>query len=106
MVMTFVQLWLRALYLSSTATALLAAFVGLVHLRLGGAIDEPNAHVTLCDCIVDNARQSAIAMIRASDLESPFGHRKYLVSLDLSSPKTRLLLPSHVLEPICLAPGP
>ena len=62
MVMTSVQLWLRAFQLSSMTTALLAAFVGLVHLRLGGTTDEPKAHVTVCDCIVDNARQTAIAI--------------------------------------------
>jgi len=100
------QVWVKAIVLSTGATALLAAFVGLLHLRIGETSSEPTNGVTVCDCVVDDPRQTAIAMVRSSDRRFPSRQRTYLVGLDLSSPPTRLAIPFDVLEPISVAAGP
>src|SRR5262245_43231264 len=104
------QIWVRAFALSTGATALLAAIVGSLHFRLVKTGGEPGNHVTICDCLIDNARQTAVAMIRSSDQELPWRRRTYLIGLDLSSPPTKLTLPCHVLqpslEPISVTAGP
>jgi WD40 repeat protein len=99
-------IWVKAVVLSTGATALIAAFLGLLHLRNGGAVSEPTNHITVCDCILDGARQSAVAMIGSTELELPFRRRKYLVGLELRSSNPKLTLLSQDLEPISVGAGP
>src|SRR6476620_3941018 len=115
MLRTSGPIWLRAFALSTAATAVLAALLSLVHLRLGGPIagagSKPANDVTVCDCIVDDGQQTAIAMIRSNGREMPWHRRTYLISLELSGPlpTTVALLPQILqpgLEPISVAPGP
>src|SRR5882724_5851202 len=106
MLRTSGQIWVKAIVLSTGTTALIAVFLGLLHLRLGVTSREPTNGVTVCDCIVDDVRQTAIAMVRSSDRKFPSRQRTYLIGLDLRSPPTRFALPSDVLEPISVAAGP
>jgi WD40 repeat protein len=88
--------------------------MGLMHLRLGGTGagtgNKPSTDVTVCDCVVDDARQFMIAIVRSSDLELPWQRRTYLIGLDLLSPATtvgslpQILQP--MMEPVAVAAGP
>lgn len=106
MFMTSLRTWLQAFLLSLGTTVFMAVVVGLLHLHLGSRDDEPKNGIAICDFLINEPQQFAVAMIRSSDQELPYRQRSYLVALNPSSPQTGVRIGYELPEPTSVASGP